>query len=380
MFGRLGLLGNLGHTRSAGEVIDETVRVRARAAVSAAGKAALFATVSVGAVASVNAGLGAQVSISNIATVNANIRAAYVGAPALSNIASVAASGSAGYTGSVAVSNIAAVSIERNTATNDADAQAWIDAMSSAPNATYEAAYNSFVLNLKTGLTHSSDLWSALDEIWLHRGHDSQASLLGIKDPVNNVATAVNSPSHTAGSGFAGNGSSAYINYGGHPDSFGASYTSNDAAIAAEWVTLPVTASIFWLCGAGDGTGTGDATAQTYFGSNTVVADMHTSGGTTYGGSTSSGAAGLWCAARSSATQQNIYRDGVAIEVDNTRTTISVPNYDIYSLARNVAGSPSFYAPATVQIGCFALGRALTTNEQVDLKAALDQFATDVGA
>jgi hypothetical protein len=91
------------------------------------------------------------------------------------------------------------------SSTGGAEATAFL-ARTSGLNGTHTNAY----IALIDGLVADS-LWTAFDAIYIMATQDATTSLLSLVSATFNI-TAVNSPTFTADSGYAGNGSSSYLN------------------------------------------------------------------------------------------------------------------------------------------------------------------------
>lgn len=102
----------------------------------------------------------------------------------------------------------------------DADFLAFWERTSGTPD-SWMNAYNLAFIELK-----NSGLFYKSDAIFLLAGHNSNDSLLNIKN--NTEATAHNSPSFTAKQGFKGNGLTSYINTHYNPAVHGENWTIND--------------------------------------------------------------------------------------------------------------------------------------------------------
>jgi hypothetical protein len=105
----------------------------------------------------------------------------------------------------------------------DPDAAANIARMDVTPDSTRQTAINQVYLDLK-----AASIYSQMDEFWFYAAHDQQAGLLGWKGYKD--ATAVNAPTFTVDRGFAGNGTTSYLNSNFVPSTHGVQYTLNDAS------------------------------------------------------------------------------------------------------------------------------------------------------
>ena len=96
------------------------------------------------------------------------------------------------------------------------------------PSSGQQVKQNKLLVDLK-----SSGAWAKLDVFYMFAtdGNSSFATL-NWKAPISNQCTLVNSPTFTANQGFAGNGTSSYINTNYNPSTFTSpKYLINDASI-----------------------------------------------------------------------------------------------------------------------------------------------------
>lgn len=94
----------------------------------------------------------------------------------------------------------------------EAETEAFLAAMSVAPDDTRKEAYDAFVVAMK-----AAGLWAKADVISLLAAHDAQAARLNLKNPgtgAGQVWSAVNSPTFTTDRGFAGDGATSYLDLG----------------------------------------------------------------------------------------------------------------------------------------------------------------------
>ena len=114
----------------------------------------------------------------------------------------------------------------------DADYQAVLDYSTTqgytAPSASQQTIQNTLVTDLK-----AAGVWDKLDVFYVFATDgDSNFATLNWKAPSSHQVTKVNSPTFTADSGFAGDGSSSYLNTNYNPANSGTNYTLNDASIS----------------------------------------------------------------------------------------------------------------------------------------------------
>lgn len=105
-----------------------------------------------------------------------------------------------------------------------AESVAYFAAMSSAPDATRKTALNTLIAALKT-----AGVWAKLDALYIMAAHDAQAARVNALDPAS-VATVNGTLTFTTDRGYAGNGSTGYLNTGWNPTTASSpKYTQNSA-------------------------------------------------------------------------------------------------------------------------------------------------------
>lgn len=126
-------------------------------------------------------------------------------------------------------SNVAAAAVftTLTTGTSDTDFDNLVAAMSVAPNNLRKGYIARFI-----GALYAASVWSKIDAMWVLAAHDEQAGRLNWKSPGSFTLTAVNSPTFTTDRGFAGNGSSSYLDTGWDRGMNGVQFTQNDAHIS----------------------------------------------------------------------------------------------------------------------------------------------------
>lgn len=369
MFGRLGALGKIGSLGAGGgsaSADDTAVTISQISAVEA--KTNATAVVGISQVAGIQIETEPAAEFNAVAAVTAAGKAGYVGAPAVSNIAAVTAAGAAGYAASVAVSSIAATSIERTVGYSwtNTEGETFEAAMSGTYSDAKLGVLDTLITDLKTGLTHSTNTYAALDFLALHFLDNATDALRWFNSP-STLMTAVNTPTHTADQGYTGNQSSSYINANFAPSADGVQYAQNDASIGV-WVHTENTGNSNYYIGACD------ASFSNISGVFKGVSDI-LSHGPNGGGivSTSATGTGLWVANRTTSSAQQTYKNGSSAGTGAGTSTASTAS-DLFLLAFNNNGSASNYGDG--QISASFAGRALTANEQVDIHAALDKAIT----
>jgi hypothetical protein len=236
--------------------------------------------------------------------------------------------------------------------TYSAEATTLFAAMSVQPNSALKKAYNDCIVSLK-----AQSLWTKLDALYLMDVHDAQAARLNVKSPGTYDLTATNSPTFTAKSGYAGNGSSAYLDTNCNPFSAGGNYSTNSAS-AFVWSTKA----------AQDGGGamgrTSTPTGRIYprFTDDSVRSNV----GAAVIGTVATGA-GLTHGNASGASAQQIYKDGASNATGATAS--SLPTGNLVLLREQAA----FFSGTLAMAG---FGGSLSGTDAANLFSILSTFKT----
>lgn len=110
-------------------------------------------------------------------------------------------------------------------ASYDADAVTYFAAMSVQPDATRRELLNDLIVGLK-----ADSLWSLLDLLYLVAAHDAQAGRLNARIPGSYALATANSPTFTTDRGYAGDGTSSYLDTGFADNTGSVNWTQNSAA------------------------------------------------------------------------------------------------------------------------------------------------------
>ncbi len=112
-----------------------------------------------------------------------------------------------------------------------AEATALFLQMSSQPDVTRKAAIDAFIVGCKAdvSLNGSTSNWTEIDYMAMLAAHTSQAGLLNWKSPSFTAITSV-STVYTLDRGFAGNGSSAYLNTNWNATTNGVKYVAGNSS------------------------------------------------------------------------------------------------------------------------------------------------------
>lgn len=225
--------------------------------------------------------------------------------------------------------------------------------------------YDQLILRLK-----ANALWEKLDAFYALAAENSVAALINVRNPGTFDATAVNSPTFTAGQGFTGNGTSAYLRSNFNPSTAGGQFAQNSASFGGRSRTAGVAAG-------------NQSCIVSYLSSNHCLIPRN--GGDVFFArineltGQNSGAnvitAGHFAAVRSGATTQEHYINGVSVFAGTAGTTVTPPNDTIVFGARVSSGD--FTAK---QMASAFIGGALNSTEVAALYAAELAYMQAVGA
>ena len=206
-------------------------------------------------------------------------------------------------------------------------------------------------------------LWTRLDGLWLLAAHDAQAARLNwIADAYN--LSAVNAPAFTADRGYAGDGSTSYVDTGWAPNMG----SQNDASFGV-WVRTNLQAS--WVAGWTDG-GAGTLLAPRDSLDRPVIRINQTTGVAGTSGGTLDGS-GFTLASRTASNVVRGYRNGVLTVTSNFASAAPIAT----SLKLGRWSATSY---AAHEFAAAAIGRGLDDVQQQALHAILAAYMTGVGA
>lgn len=256
-----------------------------------------------------------------------------------------------------------------NSSSYDSDAQAFFNA--GTFNDDLKTAYNTLFLNLKTGLTNATDVYSDIVAMYILTSGTAADNAINAVNPSTFDLTFVNSPTH-ASTGVTFNGTTQYARTGLIPNShltandfFAASYQSNNTSDGAGSI----------------GVNTGSTARFRLIpnnGANNIQGQMNT-------GSTSDGmiqkingdSSGLTTVSRRSSTDIEAYRNATSLGTETNANVGTLPTLEAYIGALNNSGSAiAFYSQ---EIRLAFIGNGLSDNQVADLSAACAQLMTDLG-
>ncbi len=264
----------------------------------------------------------------------------------------------------------------RKGSSYDPSAQAWFNAVVAA-GGTVSDTQKGFVNTLITSLkTHS--LWTIQDRIWLHASENAQQATIDI---VNlGVATLVNAPTFTASQGYAGNGTSSYLDSSYSPTVNGVNFTRNDASVSSYCRTSRTSGAGGSNIGLHDAASSGNMTAL--FTYSTGVVNYDVSNAQFSAQVANANAQGMYTAVRTGASAQAVYKSSNSTALGtNTTSSIALANLNFFILARNQNATPVNFL--SDQVAITTIGGSMTNGTnvaqfQTDLNAYMTSLGTNV--
>jgi len=253
-----------------------------------------------------------------------------------------------------------------------AEATALFARMTTPPTETRKGQINTLITSLKT-----AGVWTKLDVFYVFAAADQQAALLNWKGDTNN-ATAVNSPSFVADSGFKSDGSTSWVNTHYNPYVDSVNFSILSAHISVYVVTN---------AGVGDKFDIGVVHYTTDY-SNTFI-NSNDGGSRILGGICIDGFYGGYAAVTNSlglsaidrsAGTQKYYKNGTYI-TSSTRAVRPTPDveFSVGTMNYNFLGSISQAGYSPRRIAQAAIGGALSAPEEASYSTALEVYMDAVG-
>jgi hypothetical protein len=227
--------------------------------------------------------------------------------------------------------------------------------MSATPDAARVAAIDGCVRALKR-----AGVWAKLHALYLIAAHEAQAAGLNWTG-ADHALTPVNAPAFTADRGYAGDGTSSYLDTGWAPN-----LGAQDSLCFGFWVLGNLQA------GAGSGTGTAASVAVNPR-TGADAGSYRINAAAPFSASGQSDSRGLTTVNRSAANACQAYRGGV--EVASAATASVAPSAASLCLGRFNTGGYNSH-----QYAAAAIGASLDAGEQAALHAALAGYLAAVGA
>lgn len=252
----------------------------------------------------------------------------------------------------------------------DQDARKWIAAVikgGSVVGGVQQQNVSTLIRALKRG-----GVWSSLDALWIFAAENATQSLIDIVGRRTAVLSGT-APTFTANRGYAGNATSAYIDFGVAASAL-TNFTQNSAHIGF-YVQNGDGATNLYV-GAGDsGSGfTSEIVNGIGASANFVIQSAGTTTSMTQGGQT-----GMHICDRQSSTVGSWARNGADTDANKTVTTSSSrATSNLTALARNRSGTYSQYSGSRLAMVSF--GGSLGSMGRTNLANAVNAYMTAVGA
>jgi hypothetical protein len=216
------------------------------------------------------------------------------------------------------------------------------------PSASVQVKQNTLVAALK-----ANGVWSQLDVFYVFANDGSaQFATLNWVNPNNFQCTLVNAPNFTTNQGFAGNGSTSYINTNWNPSANGVKFTLNDAS-AGVW-QLQNTEGLREIFGCGDGV---NAVSTLWNRNSGRYVRINSSAHLAPASNLTN--VGFNFIDRPSSTTMRVYSNGTLF-ASNTIAASVLINFNMYILGTNVSGVLS--GPTADRVSVFFAGASLGAN------------------
>lgn len=253
-----------------------------------------------------------------------------------------------------------------SAASYTAEATAYFAAMSVQPSGARKSTLDTLISSLK-----SSGVWAKLDWLSVMAAHDAQAARLNAVNPAQ-AMTAVNTPTFTTDRGYAGNGTSSYLDTAWNPFTAGGKFAQNDCAMGI-WIGTEVSSGAQYDIGNSNA-----AMCARNAGTALITAQSASSSTLTLPAATSIGFTS-W--SRTSSTAGTAYKNGASTGAIATTST-ALRNAPLILCGANSSSTGTVTAGnfSTRRIQAVAWGSQLSGAEQLALYNALATYMTAVGA
>jgi hypothetical protein len=250
------------------------------------------------------------------------------------------------------------------------EADLLIDTMTVRPQGNRAFLISDTIRRLK-----AADIWAKLDVLWMLAAHDAQAARLNWKAPASFALTEVNSPTFTVDRGYAGNGTTSYLDTGWAPSTNAVNFTQDSASLGVRLAA---------------GTDVGNNAAQPFGGSPTngaFVAPRSISdtlrGRVNQSASADIGSAGsittrlgLTALDRSASTVVTGYRNGASLGTVNN-ASVALDTATFFICAQN-NGTP--FAPVDNRISTAFAGASFSGAVHAALHSIMQTYMNRIGA
>ena len=249
------------------------------------------------------------------------------------------------------------------TAQSD-EAQAYFNELSVQPSEDHKDTLDNFLIKPLV----ANGIWAQLDRLWVFATDSETSAATSLVNPTSTDITLVNSPTFTAFEGYAGNGTTSYIETNFNPSTDGSNYTQNSASMGSYTRTDLAQNSID--IGVTDLTHVAYVAPYWLSGLDTLLKINDDTVGT--GSQTSSD--GLTASVRTASNDRGAWRDGVEILPGSAAST-GVPNQEVYICAFGNNGTAT--SLSTRQISVVFIGSGAVN--QLNMYNVIQSYMTALG-
>lgn len=244
------------------------------------------------------------------------------------------------------------------------------------PSEERKQLIDGLIVNFKNAsLWELGAFWSGMDAFWMFAAHDQTAAPLNwIQDDFN--CTEVNSPTFVTDEGYAGNGSTSYLNSNFNPSSDAMNFTQNDAS-AGVYVRTNVASNLQVDMGLAEFFGSQTLRINPRSTTDQIQALITNAFEANAAISSITNSQGLTCVTRLNSTTIRISKNGSALG-DATKNSAAF-NDETVNIGAGKDGS-LVANPSTRQIAFAFIGRGLTDNEQATLFSLVETYLDAIGA
>lgn len=246
---------------------------------------------------------------------------------------------------------------------HDADVTAWIAAVKSVDGSVVSARQAALTQSLVSALK-ACGAWALRDDYAVYAAESRTAALVTLKQRLTQTLSAT-APTFTANQGFAGNGSSAYVDTKWNPHSSLTNYTRNSANFGV-WMSVGATGNNQAYIG-NDDNGSTEAKWSTS-GGGTLFADINANANLSWAVGTAP--TGWISVERSSSMATALYANGLLKASSSSDGSVSLLNDDFLVLATQ-NGGPVHFCGGTASVAAIggALGAPVGAAEYAALNA-----------
>lgn len=249
------------------------------------------------------------------------------------------------------------------------EAQQFFVRLDTPPAAGRQVLYAALIDALVAG-----GVWTRLDALYVFAAADAATALTNLKSS-SFTASAVNAPTFTADEGYAGNGTTSYVDTNCNSDDT-VQYVQ-DSACFGVWTRVVGDAGGFrvhgWLnAGATVGCYVGGFTSDT-----TGTTNINGAFDSRISTAAAGGGTGLWVGNRSGASAVQLYRNGASVQTGTT-ASVAIEAVDFWLGTRDFDGSTN--QGTNEQFSASVIGASLDATQQDALYDALLAYLQGVGA